>query len=121
MRHVDRFRHGAAVMRNNDEHIDAPADQRLHVADLTRVVAVRRLNQHVRAKLLRARHKQVAVSLPAFLLQSVHRKTDDRFGARPDAFCRRTAARNNQARDQTDDARSDNQKKPESHFNGEPC
>ena len=41
MRHVDRFRHGGAVMGNDDKHIDTPADQRLHVANLTRVVAVR--------------------------------------------------------------------------------
>src|SRR5207237_9323708 len=82
----------------------------LDVADLTRVIAVRRLHQHVRAKLSRAGHKQVAVSLPAFLFQSVHRKANERFGARPDAFRGRTAQRNNKTCDQADDAGSDDQK-----------
>ena len=41
MCHVDGFRHRTAVMRNNDKHIDAPADQCLDLADLTRVIAVR--------------------------------------------------------------------------------
>src|SRR6266513_1330126 len=115
MRHVDSFRHRTAVMRNNDQHIDTPADQCLDVADLTRVIAVRGLHQHVRAELLRARHKQVAVSLPPFLLQSVHRKTDERFGARPDAFRGRTAPRNNKTCDQADHAGSDDQKYSEFH------
>ena len=41
MRYVDGFRHGAAVVRNNDQHIDTPADQRLDIADLAGVIAVR--------------------------------------------------------------------------------
>src|SRR5207237_5783301 len=89
----------------------------LDLSGLARVIAVRRLQQHVRAKLSRAGHKQVAVSLPAFLLQSVHRKTNERFGARPDAFRGRTAPRNNKTCDQADHAGSDDQKYSEFHCN----
>src|SRR4029453_4361450 len=64
-----------------------------------------------------APHKPVAVSLPAFLFQRVHRKTNERFGARPDAFRGRTAPRNNKTWDQADDAGSGDQKYSEFHCN----
>jgi hypothetical protein len=91
--------------------------RRLNVADLTRVIAVRWLHEHVRAELPRARHKQVAVSLPAFLFQRVHRKTNKMFGARPDAFCGKIVPRNKKTRDQADDAGSEDQKYSEFHCN----
>src|ERR1700681_2150380 len=42
VRHVDGFRHGAAVMRNDHEYIHAAADQRLDIADLPGVRSDRR-------------------------------------------------------------------------------
>ena len=41
MRHIDGFRHGATVMRNDHENINTPADQRLDVANLPGVITVR--------------------------------------------------------------------------------
>lgn len=106
----------AAVVRYDHKHIDTPTNQRLDIADLTRVIAVGRLHQNIGAELLSAGDKQIAIALSAFFLERVHGKADERSGARLDVFRRRSAARNHKAGDKADDARSDNEKYSELHF-----
>lgn len=110
MRHIHRFRHGAAVVRHDHEHVDPPADQRLHVADLARIVAVGGLHKDIRPEFLRAPNEEVAIALPAFLFQRVHGQTDERLGVRLDRFAGSPAPREHKPGHNTDNAGNDYEK-----------
>ena len=76
VRQPHRLGHGGAVVRHDHQHVDAAGDQLLDVADLHRVVAVRREHQHPRAQLAGALDEHVAVGLPARFLERVEREPD---------------------------------------------
>jgi hypothetical protein len=50
----------------------------LHVIDLPGVVSIGGLNEHIRAEFLAALLEEIGIGLPAFLLEGVQRKTDQR-------------------------------------------
>ena len=67
MRNAHGFRHGRAVVRNDHEHVDVPADERLDVGHLPRVVTVRGLDEHGGAERRCARDEFVAIPLASGL------------------------------------------------------
>ena len=115
VRHVDGLCHGPAIVRNDHKHIYVPANQRLNIADLPGVIAVGRLDQYLRAELPGTRHKQIAISLPPFLFQGVHRKTDERFRAGSDPLRDGPSAGKDEAGNQANSTRSNNQENPKFH------
>src|SRR4029079_11771641 len=89
VRELDALGHGGAVMRDNNERIDVPADQRLDILDLLGIAAVRRKIDDFGAELSGAFHKHVAIALPPFFLEGIHRQADERAavaGARAPAW-----------------------------------
>ena len=75
--HADRLCHRPAVVRHDHQHVDAVGDQLLDVADLNRVVAVRREIEDARAKLRGPLHEHVTIGLPASLLERVERQANE--------------------------------------------
>ena len=71
----DRGR-GLAVVGHHQQHVDALGQQVLGLGVLERVVRVRGLHEHLRPARLRLLDDQVAVALPALLLEGVHREAD---------------------------------------------
>ena len=64
-------------MRDHDERLHTPIEQRLGLLQLFRIVALGGLDEDVCVELLGALEEEVAVALPAFLLlQRVHQEAD---------------------------------------------
>jgi len=64
---------------DDDEDIDAEADERLDVADLDGVVAVGGLDLDGAAEFLDGGGERIAVTLPALFLEGIEGQADDRF------------------------------------------
>jgi hypothetical protein len=89
MRSFDDCRGDLSVMRRNDQDIDTFGEKALGLIYLGGVAAIGDQYLTLRADFLAALFDQRLVALPAFLFQSVHRKSD---AHRPTGF-RATAAR----------------------------
>ena len=76
VRQVHGRRHGARVVRDDHQDIDAAAQKRLNVRYLTGVITVRGLHEHLRAAVFRGLDEQVAVPLPAGLFERIHGEPD---------------------------------------------
>ncbi len=64
-------------MRDYDERLHAPFEQRLGLLQLPRIISFGGLDEDVGVELLGAFQEQVAIALPAFLLlERVHQETD---------------------------------------------
>ena len=79
---VHGFRHGVAVVRRDDDDIHAFRDESLNIGHLANVGAIGALYLPPRADFDGSAHEGVPVALPAFFLQGVERKADERFGVR---------------------------------------
>lgn len=75
------FGHGGAVVWHDYNGIDMIADERFHVAKLADVIAVGGLHEDFRSQLASTGDEEVAVALPAFLFEGVHRESDDQCAA----------------------------------------
>ncbi|MNZ76483.1 hypothetical protein D3C78_949900 [compost metagenome] len=73
---LDNCSRSLRIMRHDDKHIHALADQALRLGNLLRIIAVGRLNLNLRSKSFSRCNKQITVTLPALLLQRIERQAD---------------------------------------------
>ena len=114
VRELHGLSHGVAIVRGDDDDLDAFGDERLHVGHLADVVAVRALHFDLRAEGGGAGDKGVAVALPAFFFQSIERQADARFRVGGRAGFRATFGQN-QAGDDAQQAGNEDEREAEFH------
>jgi hypothetical protein len=107
-----------AIVRNDDEDVDALGEQALDILDLPRVVAVRGLDENFRAEFVRAAEKHVAIALPALFFQGVHRESDPRFCWDGGSASRAVATREHEAGDEAEQAGKQDEGKAQFHRGG---